>query len=264
MPLAYIYQPASSPTQSGRGREKWVLEFEPSGPPEIEQPARPVFILTEDGLGTLAAPYTEKHAFRSLIVDSADWLEPLIHIKVCQAQGCGSIEDLGYGKGYVHALDYWRQYLEGVNALRDDKGMAIIQITHTDIKRFDTETGITTTSFTYTSTRARRRTCSCPSIFQLPDRPRGRRGVHAEAPSRNKDAEPLNKSRTRQREGQKVHAKRKYRGARDPHQEARNHPPKEFAGNARDQSPHAHQHHRAQQNPATAYRHPHIADGQLE
>jgi ETC complex I subunit conserved region len=36
LPLAYIYQPAPSPTQSGRGREEWVLEFEPSSPPEIE------------------------------------------------------------------------------------------------------------------------------------------------------------------------------------------------------------------------------------
>ena len=70
-------------------------------------PARPnpVFILTEDGLGTLDVPhfplartfdevmqalaalYTEEHAFRTLVVDSVDWLEPLIHAKVCQDQG---------------------------------------------------------------------------------------------------------------------------------------------------------------------------------
>jgi hypothetical protein len=36
LPRAYIYQPAPSPTQSGRGRREWVLEFEPSSPPEIE------------------------------------------------------------------------------------------------------------------------------------------------------------------------------------------------------------------------------------
>jgi hypothetical protein len=115
----------------------------------------PVFVLTEDGLGTLDVPhfplartfeevmqilaalYTEDHAFRTLVVDSVDWLEPLIHAKVCKDQGWSSIEDAGYGKGYVHALDVFRQYLEGVNALRDDKGMAIVQIAHTDIKRFD-------------------------------------------------------------------------------------------------------------------------------
>src|SRR5688500_14505929 len=92
----------------------------------------PVFVLTEDGLGTLDVPhfplartfdevmqalaalYSEEHAYRSLIADSVDWLQPLIHIKVCQNQGCSSIEDLGYGKGYVHALDLWRQYLEGL------------------------------------------------------------------------------------------------------------------------------------------------------
>jgi hypothetical protein len=112
----------------------------------------PVFILTEDGLGTLDVPhfplartlddvmqalaalYTEEHAFRTLVVDSADWLEPLIHARVCKDQGWSSIEDAGYGKGYVHALD---QYIEGLNALRDDKRMAIVQIAHTDIKRFD-------------------------------------------------------------------------------------------------------------------------------
>ena len=36
LPLAYIYQPAPSPTQSAPGRKEWVLEFEPSSPPEIE------------------------------------------------------------------------------------------------------------------------------------------------------------------------------------------------------------------------------------
>jgi hypothetical protein len=115
----------------------------------------PVFILTEDGLGTLdvahfplartfdqvmqalAALYTEEHGFKTLVVDSVDWLEPLIHAKVCKDQGWSSIEDAGYGKGYVAAVDPWRQYLEGLNALRDDKGMAIVQLAHTDIKRFD-------------------------------------------------------------------------------------------------------------------------------
>jgi AAA domain len=115
----------------------------------------PVFILTEDGLGTLDVPhfplartfdevmqalaalYTEEHAFKTLVVDSVDWLEPLIHARACKDQGWSSIEDAGYGKGYIHALDLWRQYIEGLNALRDDKRMAIVQIAHTDIKRFD-------------------------------------------------------------------------------------------------------------------------------
>jgi hypothetical protein len=36
LPRAYIYQPAPSPTQSGRARREWLLEFEPASPPAIE------------------------------------------------------------------------------------------------------------------------------------------------------------------------------------------------------------------------------------
>ena len=114
-----------------------------------------VFVCTEDGLGTLeaahfplartfdevmealAALYSESHAFTTVVVDSVDWLEPLIWQKACQENGWKDLEQPGYGKGYVAALDLWRQYLEGLNALRDERGMTVIQIAHTDIKRFD-------------------------------------------------------------------------------------------------------------------------------
>lgn len=62
-----------------------------------------------------------------------------IEIKVSETKygAWSSIEDAGYGKGYVAALNLWRQYIDGLNALRDDRGMAVVQIAHTDIKRFD-------------------------------------------------------------------------------------------------------------------------------
>ena len=115
----------------------------------------PVFVQTEDGLGTLAtshfplartfedvidalaALYTESHDFKTVVVDSVDWLEPLVWGRACRDNGWASIEDAGYGKGYVAALNLWRQYIDGLNALRDDRGMTVIQIAHTDIKRFD-------------------------------------------------------------------------------------------------------------------------------
>lgn len=115
----------------------------------------PVFIQTEDGLGTIAATafplaksyeeveqalgalYTEDHEFRTLIIDSIDWLEPLIWQHTCRINNWKDLEAPGYGKGYIAALDVWRGYIEGLNALRDEKGMTIIQIAHSDVKRFD-------------------------------------------------------------------------------------------------------------------------------
>ena len=116
---------------------------------------KPVFVQTEDGLGTipaanfplartfeevlesLAALYTEDHDFKTVVIDSVDWLEPLVWGKACRDNGWASIEEPGYGRGYIAALNLWRQYIEGLNALRDDRGMTVVQIAHTDIKRFD-------------------------------------------------------------------------------------------------------------------------------
>jgi len=115
----------------------------------------PIFIQTEDGLGMidcnafpLATSYADvrdaigslindEHDYKTLVVDSLDWLEPLIQREVCVQQGVDSIESIPYGKGFIMAMDIWRDYLTGLNTLRDTRGMMIIQTAHSDIKRFE-------------------------------------------------------------------------------------------------------------------------------
>jgi hypothetical protein len=114
----------------------------------------PVFMQTEDGLRydvptfgvltdfgqvleALASLYTDEHSFETLVVDSLDWLEPLVWAEACARLGVTSIEQPGYGKGYVEALSVWRQYIDGITALRDHRGMTIVQIAHTQVKRFN-------------------------------------------------------------------------------------------------------------------------------
>jgi len=116
---------------------------------------KPVFIQTEDGLGeidcdkfpltatfdqamqALSELYTEKHPYRTVVVDSLDWLERLIWAEVCRKRNVESIEDIGYAKGYVFALTQWREFLEGLTALRNDKGMIVVLIAHARIERFE-------------------------------------------------------------------------------------------------------------------------------
>jgi hypothetical protein len=116
---------------------------------------RPVILQTEDGLGrieattfgllrsfdeimeALGALYTEPHDFETLVVDSLDWLEPLVWQHTARTHNQPDIESFGYGKGYLAALDTWRSFLDGVNALRDERGMGVILIAHAEIKRFD-------------------------------------------------------------------------------------------------------------------------------
>lgn len=116
---------------------------------------RPVFIQTEDGLDGLNCPAyplassygevmgyltelaTQEHDFKTVVIDSVDWLEPLIWAQVASENGKKNIEDIGYGKGYMMAIDLWREYLTALNYLREEKEMTIVQIAHAEIKRFE-------------------------------------------------------------------------------------------------------------------------------
>lgn len=87
----------------------------------------------DDVLGGIGALYSEQHEFKTLVVDSLGALEPVIQRETCRRNGWQTIEDPGFGKGYVAAEQVWREYVEGISALRRDKGLHIVQIAHCDI-----------------------------------------------------------------------------------------------------------------------------------
>lgn len=114
-----------------------------------------IFITTEDGLGrincasfplatqyehvlaALGELYTEPHSFRTVVIDSLDWLEQLIWAEVCRKRNVESIEDIGYAKGYTFALTQWREVLAGLDALRNQRSMAVILLAHSKIEKFE-------------------------------------------------------------------------------------------------------------------------------
>ncbi len=114
-----------------------------------------VFIQTEDGLGEIDCArfpmatsykavmkaigelYSEDHDFKTVVIDSVDWLERLIWADVCQKRQVDSIEDIGYAKGYTFALTQWREFLAGLDALRSQRNMTIVLLAHARIERFE-------------------------------------------------------------------------------------------------------------------------------
>lgn len=121
---------------------------------------KPIFIQTEDGLESIDADafplckgwsdvmaavgvlYQEKHDFKTVVLDSADWAEKLLHAHVVaeakkEKSSIEGIEDLGYGKGYVRAAEVFGDLLDGLNALRIERGMGVVVLCHAEIKRFD-------------------------------------------------------------------------------------------------------------------------------
>ena len=119
----------------------------------------PIFLGAEDGTGHLdlerfPQPQTwghvrealrtlraEEHGYQTLVVDTLDWAEPLLWRSICERDGKKDIEDYGYGKGYVAALDEWRVLINDLELLRAAKAMQIVLLAHSWIKPFKNPEG---------------------------------------------------------------------------------------------------------------------------
>ncbi len=117
----------------------------------------PIFIQTEDGLDeidcarfplarcyedvitALAELRTESHEHETVVIDSLDWLERLVWDKLCSQYNVASIEkvDGGYSRGYSLALSFWREIIDHLNVLRNQRDMVVLLIAHSKVERFE-------------------------------------------------------------------------------------------------------------------------------
>jgi hypothetical protein len=126
---------------SGVGKTTFAADF-PS----------PIFLAAEDGsnnldvsrlpvsksLSDVRAAISEltsaDHAFKTLVVDSLDWLEPLVHAEVCAKAEVSHIEEIPYGKGHIAALKLWQDLIASLATLRETKGMHLCLLAHAQVK----------------------------------------------------------------------------------------------------------------------------------
>jgi hypothetical protein len=116
----------------------------------------PIFVQTEDGLGQIDVPrfplsktydnvlenlaslVTEKHDYKTVVIDSADWLESLAVDKVLTIyKGKESIADIDFGKGYGMLIPLFRKVITLLNELRDKKSMNSIFVAHTKMEKVE-------------------------------------------------------------------------------------------------------------------------------
>lgn len=88
----------------------------------------------------------DEHAYRTLVIDTVDWAEPMLWEHICardntKERPIHGIEDYGFGKGYVAALDEWRVLLASLERLRNNKGMHIILLAHSALRLFKNPEG---------------------------------------------------------------------------------------------------------------------------
>lgn len=93
-----------------------------------------------EALAALRLLATEKHDFKTVAIDTLDALEALIWQSICKRDGKTNIEDYGYGKGYVAALDEWRLFVATVERIRA-MGINVVTTAHSAIKSFKNPEG---------------------------------------------------------------------------------------------------------------------------
>lgn len=118
------------------------------------QTPEPVFLDTEGGTHHLdvsrfdaAATWEEitaavaqlskaEHPFKTLVIDTADWLEKRLAEHLCRKASKDSIEDFGYGKGWVMLTEEFARFLSSLDALTD-RGMHVVFLAHSTVKKFE-------------------------------------------------------------------------------------------------------------------------------
>ena len=130
----------------------------PTGDIILPSAPNPIFIPTEDGLrgldtsafpvadtyqdvvDNLTALASEDHDYKTVVIDSADWLEMLIHqqvINTCthDVNGTKTMSNShgGYGRGYEVAMLYWRNILKALDYLNTSKKMVVGIICHSSL-----------------------------------------------------------------------------------------------------------------------------------
>ncbi len=120
----------------------------------------PIFICTEDGAGNLPIKRfpivtnyeqfnlylerirTEKHDFKTLVIDSMDWLQSLIFDWVAEFRfQKASFDEIGFGKGPGAAAEEMGKVLQVLDDIMYQRGMTIVLLGHSLVKGFNNPNG---------------------------------------------------------------------------------------------------------------------------
>jgi len=107
-----------------------VERFEP-------RPRDPVLRSYVEVYEALTALRNEPHDFGTVVLDTLDAFEPFLWQHTAAKWHKETIEDFGYGKGYGYAVDEANILLQWLDALRNERNMAIVLISHCETVKFE-------------------------------------------------------------------------------------------------------------------------------
>lgn len=83
----------------------------------------------------------EDHGYQTLVVDTVDWLEEMLHQEVAASYRVESIAQIKFAEGYKHCLPSWKRLLKALDYLRDSRGMHVLVLAHAKVTKHDDPAG---------------------------------------------------------------------------------------------------------------------------
>ena len=90
----------------------------------------------EDITGAIGQLTSTPHEFKTLVLDTGDWAEKRLAEHICRKANKDSIEDFGYGKGYVILSEEFAKFLASLDGLIRH-GMHIVFLAHSTVRKFE-------------------------------------------------------------------------------------------------------------------------------
>lgn len=151
-------------TERSRGPLK-ILAYGPEGVGKTRLGAfsiKPIFLCAENGLSapdlktipSFPTPdswsdvldaikwlTTQPHDYKTLVVDSLDWLHQHARAAVCKRENMSPSQYEDYGRGEKHAFELWVQLMTVLSELQEKRGMHIIMLAHSAMETFQNPQG---------------------------------------------------------------------------------------------------------------------------
>ena len=77
---------------------------------------------------------TQEHEYKTLVIDTVDWLERLIFKQIAEFAGVQSVADIDYGKGFPRAIPMWEFILGELDYIFRERRMTIVLLSHARIE----------------------------------------------------------------------------------------------------------------------------------
>lgn len=76
----------------------------------------------------------DAQGFETIVIDSADWMERIMIDQIVRQAGKKSIEDFGFGKGYIHVQERVSKFLAIADQLIS-RGINVVFVAHSKVQR---------------------------------------------------------------------------------------------------------------------------------